>query len=135
MPRVSKGTRECPPSKPQSIPGKFKPGFLAEMDGRKEIVKTLRANYETIVNDLGGADDVSHVKGALVERFVWLEAILQTLEHSMANGDTTFQETLGKWTQAVNSLNGLARILGIERLQPSVTLSEYTKKKTNGESK
>ena len=54
--------------------------FLAELDGRTDLAKVLRANYEVIVSDIGGKDEVSHVKSALVERFVWLEAILQTLE-------------------------------------------------------
>jgi len=43
---------------------------------------------------------VGHVKNALIERFVWLEAILQTLEHEMANGKIDKAESLGRWIQA-----------------------------------
>lgn len=115
MPRKSQGTRTNASHKPQSLPAKFRAGFLAELDGRTELSKTLRANYESIVADLGGPEEIGHVKAALVERFCWLEAILQTLEHEMATGQIDKSDALGKWIQAVNSLSGLAKTLGVER--------------------
>ena len=102
-------------TKAQAVPPKFKAGFLAAMDGRTDLAKALRANYDAIVADVGGTTDVGHVKAALVERFCWLEAILQTLEHEMAQGQIDKSEALGKWIQAVNSLSGLAKVLGVER--------------------
>lgn len=102
-------------SKPQTLPAKFKAGFLSAMDGRTDLAKALRQNYEVIVADVGGREDVGHVKAALVERFVWLEAILQTLEHEMAQGKIDKGEALGRWIQAVNALSGLAKVLGVER--------------------
>ncbi len=115
MPRVSKGTRVNQRHKPQSLPAKFKVGFLSVLDGRTDLAKALRASYEAVVNDIGGKDDVSTVKAALVERFVWLQAILQTLEHEMAQGLTDKAEAIGKWIQAVNALSGLAKVLGVDR--------------------
>src|SRR5262245_39612437 len=107
--------RRPDPPKMHSLPVKFKAGFLAALDGRTDLAKALRANYEQIVADVGGREEVGHVKSALVERFVWLEAILQTLEQEMAKGQIDKGEALGRWIQAVNSLSGLARVLGIER--------------------
>ena len=52
------------------------------------------------------------MKNVLVERFVWLQAILESLEQEMAKGQV---DKLGVWIQAVNSLSGLAKTLGIER--------------------
>jgi hypothetical protein len=115
MPRTSQGTRTNRKTKPQSLPDKFKSGFLEALDGRTDLAKCLRANYDAIVADVGGRDDVGHVKAALVERFVWLEAILQTLEHEMAHGKIDRGEALGKWIQAVNALSGLAKVLGVDR--------------------
>jgi len=115
MPRKSQGTRTNRNHKPQTLPRRFKAGFLAELDGRTELAKTLRANYEAIVADIGGPVEVGHVKATLIERFCWLEAILQTLEHEMASGKIDKSEALGKWIQAVNSLSGLAKVLGVER--------------------
>src|SRR4051812_28868414 len=83
--------------KPQGLPAKFRPGFLSELDGRTDLAKSLRANRDMVVADVGGPDELSHVKGALVERFVWLEAILQTLEHEMARGKVDKGEALGRW--------------------------------------
>ncbi|GEM_PF-1203103 len=115
MPRKSKGTRTNVSTKPMTLPVKFKPGFLGEMDRRTELAKTLTANYQAIVADVGGPTEVGHVKAALIERFVWLEAIVQTLEHEMATGQIEKAEHLGRWIQAVNSLSGLAKALGVER--------------------
>jgi hypothetical protein len=102
-------------SKAQGVPAKFKAGFLATLDERTALAKSLRANYERIVADVGGRDEVGHVKNALVERFVWLEAILSTIESEMAAGKIDKGEALGRWIQAVNSLAGLAKVLGVER--------------------
>ena len=115
MPRTSKGTRTNAKNKPQSLPVQFRTGFLAELDGRTELSRALRGNYTAIVADIGGPDEVGHVKAAVVERFVWLEAVLQTIEHEMATGKIDKAEALGRWIQAVNSLTGLAKVLGIER--------------------
>ena len=117
MPRnyQHKTARRNRSTKPQTLPAKFRAGFLAELDGRTDLAKALRANYQQIVDDIGGAADLSHVKAALVERFVWLEAILQTIEHEMVSGKIDKAEALGRWIQAVNSLSGLAKVLGVER--------------------
>ncbi|MGC1274345.1 MAG: hypothetical protein WBC44_11615 [Planctomycetaceae bacterium] len=117
MPRTykKKTDREYVSQKPQNLPTKFRTGFLSGLDKRTDLAKSLRANYETIVEDLGGRDDLSHVKAALVERFVWLEAILKTIEHDLVTGDIDKAEALGRWVQAVNSLSGLAKTLGIDR--------------------
>ena len=117
------------------IPSEFTAGFLGDLDNRTNLAKVLRSNYNEIIEDLGGESDVSHIKASMVERFIWLEAVLHTLERDMATGKVPMSGSLGKWVQSVNSLTGLARVLGIERLSPSVTLSEYTAEKTNGESK
>jgi len=106
-------------TKPQTLPDKFQAGFLSTLDGRTELARALRANRDAIVDDIGGPDEISHVKAALVERFVWLEAILQTIEHEMATGKINKSDTLGRWIQAVNSLSGLAKVLGIERKMAS----------------
>ena len=115
MPRTSKGTRTNRKTKSESLPAKFRAGFLAELDGRTELSRALRANYDAIVADIGGPGEVGHIKASLIERFCWLEAILQTLEHDLASGAIDKSDAVGKWIQAVNSLSGLAKVLGVER--------------------
>jgi hypothetical protein len=122
MPRryVPKTDRKNNSHKVQSLPEKFRAGFLAALDGRTDLAKALRANYEQIVADVGGREDVGHVKSSLIERFCWLEAILQALETDMAKGAIDKAEALGKWIQAVNSLSGLAKVLGVDRKAKSM---------------
>ena len=115
MPRTSQGTRTNRKTKPETLPVKFSAGFLSALDGRTELAKALRANYDSIIEDIGGLAEVGHIKASLIERFVWLEGILQSIEHEMAQGNTSKTEAIGRWIQAVNSLTGLAKVLGIER--------------------
>jgi hypothetical protein len=117
MPRTyqKKTDRQYTPKREQSLPAKFKTGFLATLDRRTDLAKALQQNYDDIVADVGGMEELSHVKSALVERFCWLEAILQQIEHEMANGEIDKSEAIGRWIQAVNSLSGLAKVLGVER--------------------
>jgi hypothetical protein len=124
MPRIykPKTSRKNANHKPTTLPVKFKPGFLSLLDGRTDLAKGLRANRDAIVADAGGPEEIGHVKNALVERFVWLEALLQSIEQEMANGAI---DKLGVWIQAVNSLSGLAKTLGIERQQRTVDLRQY----------
>jgi hypothetical protein len=110
-----KTTRKNRSSKPQALPQKFKPGCLTKLDGRTEIARALLANRDAIIADIGGVADIGHIKAGLIERYCWLEAILQSLEFEMANDKEKMLEGLSRWIQAVNSLSGLAKTLGIER--------------------
>ena len=85
----------------------------------------LKANRDEIVADIGGETELSHVKSALIERFCWLEAILQDLEIGMAGGEIAKADALSKWIQGVNSLSGLAKVLGVERRMKTVDLKTY----------
>lgn len=119
-------TRKRKPRKPRSIPENFEPGFLAQLDQRSKVTIALRTNYDTIIDDLGGPDAVSHIKAGLVERFVWLHAVLQSLEHELVSSPEMQVELLGKWSTLINSLLGLARTLGIERVGTSKLVNLYT---------
>lgn len=132
MPRKSQGTRTNQSHKDQVIPAKFRAGFLSDLDGRTELAKALRANYDEIVSDIGGVEEVGHIKGALVERFVWLEGMLQSIEHDMANGTLPRADAISKWVQAVNSLTGLAKVLGVELHSTS---RPWIEPASNGDSK
>jgi GNAT superfamily N-acetyltransferase len=50
--------------------------------------------------------------GGMVKRAVWLEAVVETFEQSLAEDRIT---DLGAYAQAINSLLGLYRQLGLER--------------------
>jgi hypothetical protein len=117
-----KTTRKNVSRKPTTLPKKFQPGFLTTLDARTNIAKALRANRDEIVTDLGGLAEIGHIKLSLVERLCWLETVLQMLEDQMAGGAI---DKLGVWIQAVNSLSGLAKVLGVERQQKTTDLRTY----------
>jgi hypothetical protein len=108
MPRTYK------PKAPR-IPPRYEAGFLSRLDRRTEVAKSLQANYDAIADDLGGKQELSHVKSSLVERFVFLEATLNRIENDMARKPNDLGDNVGKWIQAVNALTGLAKVLGIDR--------------------
>lgn len=65
--------------------------------------------------DLGGENNVSHMKQSLAERFVFLEALLGKIEAEMAKNPNGTEDLIGKWIQAVNSMTGIAKTLGLDR--------------------
>ncbi len=117
MPRkyVPKTGRRNGKHKLAGLPTKFRSGFLSSLDNRTGLAKALRACYDAVVADLGGPGSLSRVRESLVQRFVWLDATLQTIEHEMAAGTIDRAEALGRWIQAVNSLSGLAKVLGVNK--------------------
>lgn len=109
-----------------TLPERYSKGFLDKLDGRIEIARELKAAYEEVTSDLGGVDSLSHVKRALVGRFVWLTAILRGIEKQIAEADEgQAGELLGKWVQGLNSLTGLARAIGMDRKARKTDLRSY----------
>lgn len=107
---------EKKPPKTTTLPARYERGFLARLDGRTEIARELRVAFDEIVSDQGGIEGLSHVRRSLVERFCWLEAVLRSLELRIAEADKSeTADLLAKWIQALNSLVGLGRCVGLER--------------------
>jgi hypothetical protein len=105
-----------------TIPDKYAPDFTERLDRRTSIAKAIRGRIEAIETDLGGADALSHARRSLVRRVVWLEAIVEHSEQKLAAGEGI---DLGGHTQAINTLLGLYRLLGLERRQrPARTLRD-----------
>ncbi len=96
------------------IPEKYVPGFLRELDGRTDVCQRLTAAYERIVDDAGGEELLSLVKLNLIERFVFLSEMLERWELEIVQHPNENGAALARWVQAVNSIQGLARAIGIE---------------------
>jgi hypothetical protein len=105
-----------------SIPDRYSPDFAERLDRRTTIAKAIRERIESIESDMGGADSLSHARRSLVRRAVWVEALLENQEQQLACGQSI---DIGAHTQALNTLLGLYRTLGLERRQrPARTLRE-----------
>ncbi len=111
------------------LPSKYERGFLKGLDRRTQIYARLTAIHDEIVDDLGGKDGLSHTKLALIERFVFLEAVIQKMELDMAKSKTLNGEELNRWIQGLNSMTGLAKTIGLERRQRAVNVRDYAKKR------
>jgi hypothetical protein len=115
--------------KRSTLPDRYVPGFLEELDRRSQIYKALRKARDEIVDDLGGEDNISHATLALVERFTFLEACLQTWEVMIAERPKDADSLIGRWIQGCNALQGLAKAIGIGRKKKAGDLKAYLKER------
>jgi len=99
-------------TKQAEIPNQYRPGWLDSLDGRYGIARELRARFDEVCTDLGGADRLSYMQRSLVERALWLESWLSQQEQALAKGHDF---DVSRWIQAANSLQGVYSRLGMER--------------------
>lgn len=128
---MDKEKRKNQNTKPLNLPERYEPGFLERMDKRTEIYAALRSAYDEITNDLGGVDALGHVQTTIVERFVFLECILRNWERQIITNPKDSEKLLSRWIQALNSLSGLAKTIGIERKAKKIqNLKSYVEGKS-----
>ena len=97
--------------KTRLLPAAFQPGFIERMDGRTDLAARLQSTFDAIVDDLGGADGLGYMRLVLVERATFLTWHLRNIEQQIATSDN--DKLTGSWVQAVNSLTGLFKTLGL----------------------
>ena len=98
---------------------KFTTGWRSELDKRTALAQVMRERYLEFTDDLGGADSLTYAKRSLVERVLWLEYWLAQQEGALAQGE---EFDVGRWTQAVNALQGILSKLGLERQDKDFTM-------------
>ena len=99
-------------AKSSEIPDRYSADWLDKLDGRTAIARVIRDRLVDLQTDLGGVESLSYQQRSLAKRAIWMEAVIEQQELALARGDEVDQ---GKLTQAVNSLIGLFRHLGLER--------------------
>lgn len=115
-------------TKLMTLPAKYKVGFLRELDKRTESYKLLNAAYQEIVDDVGGAEQLSHVQRCLIERFCFAECLIRRLEYKMTKRSKRFPEQLASFEKILNSIIRLSSSLGLKRKKKQVvSLSSYVK--------
>lgn len=119
------------PKRFKKPPKRFEAGFLAKMDRRTEVYGILHSAYREVLDDMGGEESLSHIQVALAERFVFLEFVLRAMEQRIAKNPKKSEEMLSRWIQALNSLTGLAKAIGLEkRAKKAITLKSYVREKS-----
>jgi hypothetical protein len=115
------------PQKQRAVALEFRRGWLDELDGRLGLARDLRARFDEIAADLGGIETLSYARRSLIERALWAEFWISRQERDLAEGR---EIDVGRYTQAVNSLQGLFSRIGLDRVAKRVpSLSEYLKRR------
>lgn len=112
-------------AKMRNLPSKWEKGFLQKMDFRTDLAKRLTYAFDAVVDDCGGLDAMPYVKVALAERFAFMEEFLRQIERELVKGPVANADLIGKWTQAVNAMSGLAKTLGLSRSKIESAIDVY----------
>ena len=113
-----------------TLPAKYEAGFLKDFDRRTEVYQLLNGAYNEVVSDMGGIEGLSHAQICLAERFVFLEFVLRGLEQRIAKNPKKSEVILSRWIQALNSLTGLAKTIGLQRRAKKIpSLQRYVEGK------
>lgn len=114
-------------AKAQGLPDAYTDDWLSQLDGRTRWAQAVRARYAALTDDLGGHDSLSYQRRSLAKRALWQEAVIEQMESGLARGDDV---DLGRLTQAVNSLQGLFRTLGLDRVAHDTgSLADFLERK------
>lgn len=109
----------------QLIPDTYSPDWIERLDGRTRVAQAVKERLAALVTDCGG--DLSYQRYSLCKRAVWMEAVIERQEAALARGEDIDQ---GRWTQAVNTLVGVLRTLGLERrAKPTEDLQSYMRRR------
>ncbi len=105
------------------LPDSYRAGWLEKMDRRTKVARAILERVESLASDAGGMENLSHAKTSLVKRAAFLECICESHELKLAAGG---EIDVGAYTQTLNSMLGLYRLLGIERVaRPVRSLHEH----------
>jgi hypothetical protein len=94
---------------PATVPGVFVPRFWEDADQRQSAVKEIKRRYAALREDIG-VD--SYQKDILCQRATFIALQLETMEIDATEGRDF---PAGQYTQAVNCLVGLFKVLGLEK--------------------
>jgi hypothetical protein len=104
-----------------TLPNRFIPRFWEDSDNRLAAVRLVRQRCERLKSHAGGDECVQ--RDLLCQRAAFLSIILETFEVEAAEGKGM---DLAVYTQAVNSLQGLLKTLGLEkRIKSTHDLRSY----------
>lgn len=105
------------------LPAGYRAGWLEKLDRRTRVARAIMDRIAVLASDAGGAETLSHAQQSLIKRAVFLEAIVESHELRFASGEAI---DVGSYTQALNSMLGVYRVVGIaRRAKPVRTLHEH----------
>ncbi len=111
------------------IPAKFKPRFFEDSDGRIAVIRLIKKRVDLLREHCGGHESAQ--RDLLCQRLAFISVVLETQEvRCCEKGDL---ENLGAYVQALNSMVGLIRLLGLERhIKKAGGLHQYLEQRRSG---
>ena len=100
-----------------TLPETYSSDWLARLDKRTKVARAVLARVTELESDAGGADALSAARRSLIRHAAWLDALVESYEMKLAAGEAI---DVGAFTQSLNSLLGLLRLIGLERRQKKV---------------
>jgi hypothetical protein len=94
------------------LPDHYRADFVKRLDKRSKVARAVLGRIAQLEQDAGGAESLSTVRRSLIRHAAWLDAVVESHELRLAEGQKV---DMGQYTQALNSLIGLYRLLGLER--------------------
>lgn len=112
---------------PYRLPTTFVPEFWGYLDGRSGAAQELRRRYEALKKD-AGVNSVA--KDVLCQRAIFVATQLESMEVTAAR---TGKLHHGRYMQAINTLIGLLKCLGLEPAEavPTLTLDQVKSRVAN----
>jgi len=108
-------------TRPPAVSAKFVPRFWEELDNRYAVAKEVGRRIQALREDTGA--DRSTQRDMLAQRAVFISVMLETMEVDAV--ETGHLDT-GSYVQAVNSLQGLLKTLGMDKKAvPVMDLQTY----------
>jgi hypothetical protein len=117
-------------SKLQTPPPKYQSGFLEQLDKRTAIAQDLQSRFDSYAADLGGVDRLSYAQRSLLEHCLFLQYWLHSQEQALATGAGEFDS--GRYSQALNSLQGIFSKLGMSRVAREISLQDVMSRSKSG---
>lgn len=95
-----------------TLPDSYSGDWLMKIDKRTKTARAVLGRIGELEADAGGAESLTAARRSLIRHAAWLDAIVDSHEIRLVAGDTI---DTGAYTQALNSLIGLYRLIGLER--------------------
>jgi hypothetical protein len=95
-----------------TLPDSYSSDWLTKLDKRTKVARAIRERIAELESDAGGADSLSAARRSLIRHACWLDSLVESHEMRLAAGE---EIDVGAFTQSLNSLLGLYKLLGLER--------------------
>ena len=107
------------------LPVRYHADFAKTVDGRSLLGRAVRDHFNSLVQNLGGFDHLSHQEVSMCMRATWLQLLLEHEESRIGEGQGI---DIAPHVALVSSLLAIYKALGLKRQARETKLSDYLKR-------